>query len=275
MAKKLPIDGAELHYADQGSGPPLVLVHGSLSDGRTWRAQIEPMAQHYRVIAYSRRYHYPNAWTDDGARYTAAQHVEDLAALIDGLDLGRVHLLASSYGAYLALLFARRDPARVRSLVLGEPPILSWLAALPGGAPLLAQFVMDVWEAARRAFQDGDAPQGVRLFLDAVVGSGTFDRLPPQVRASLMANAPELAAETRSPDLFPGLECDDLRAITIPGLLLNGERSPAMFHLITERLAHCLPGAERVIVPNASHAIHQDNPTVYNKTVLDFLARHA
>jgi pimeloyl-ACP methyl ester carboxylesterase len=263
----------ELHYADQGSGTPLVLVHGSLSDWRTWRGQIEPLAQHYRVIAYSRRYHYPNEWNDDGSRYTAVQHVEDLAALIDRLDLGSVHLLASSYGAYLSLLFARRDPARVRSLVLGEPPILSWLAALPGGKPLLDEFSTNVWDAARRAFGNGDPAQGVRLFANAVLGTNIFDQLPPPARASLMANAPELEAETRSPDLFPGLECEAVRQITIPSLLLNGERSPAMFHLITEELARCLPHAERATIPNASHNLHHDNPTVYNRTVLDFLAR--
>jgi len=105
-----------------------------------------------------------------------------------------------------------------------------------------------------------------------VVGSGTFDRLPPAARTSLMANAPELAAETRSSKLFSVLERDDVRAITIPSLLLNGAFSPAMFHLITDELARCLPQAERVLIPTASHAIHQDNPTVYNKTVLDFLA---
>jgi pimeloyl-ACP methyl ester carboxylesterase len=278
MANQLPlhrlqINGAELHYADQGSGTPLVLVHGSLSDWRTWRGQIEPLAQHYRVIAYSRRYHYPNEWRGDGTDYTAAQHVEDLAALIDALALGPIHLLASSYGAYLSLLFARRDPARVRSLVLGEPPILSWLAALPGGKPLLDEFSTNVWGAARRAFGSGDPAQGVRLFTDAVLGTNVFDQLPPSARASLMANAPELEAETRSPDLFPGLECEAVRQITIPSLLLNGERSPAMFHLITEELARCLPHAERATIPNASHNLHHDNPTVYNKAVLDFLAR--
>lgn len=270
----LHANGTTLHYIDQGDGVPLVLVHGSLSDWRTWRSQIEPLAQRYRVIAYSRRYHAPNPWTGDGSDYSAALHARDLAALIAGLALGPVHLAASSYGGYIALLFTASYPEQVRSLVLGEPPILSWLVDIPGGAPLLAAFTSQVWEPARQAFDQGNPEQGVRLFLNAVQGADVFDQLPPPAQAGLMDNAPELKAETSAPGLFSVFQCEDAARIQVPALLLNGEHSPAMFHLITTELARCLPHAERAMIANASHAMHQGNPQAYNTTVLDFLARH-
>src|SRR5512142_1578335 len=93
-------NGQTLHYLEQGTGEPIVLVHGSLGDYRTWRPQLEPFAQQYRVIAYSRRYQYPNSWPGDGHNYSPALHAEDLAGLVQTLGLGRVHLVGSSFGAY-------------------------------------------------------------------------------------------------------------------------------------------------------------------------------
>src|SRR5215467_310760 len=52
--------GITLHYVDEGSGVPVIFVHGSLRDGGYWADQIGPFAKHYRAIAYSRRYNYPN-----------------------------------------------------------------------------------------------------------------------------------------------------------------------------------------------------------------------
>ena len=55
------VNGARLEYTDAGRGEPLIFVHGSLEDLRIWRRQVELFSAHYRVIAYSRRYHHPNA----------------------------------------------------------------------------------------------------------------------------------------------------------------------------------------------------------------------
>jgi pimeloyl-ACP methyl ester carboxylesterase len=57
---KISLNGVSFTYLEEGSGPPVVLVHGSVSDYREWHMQMAPLARHYRVIAYSRRYHWPN-----------------------------------------------------------------------------------------------------------------------------------------------------------------------------------------------------------------------
>lgn len=91
-------NGITLHYVDQGKGVPVIFVHGSLSDGGYWADQIEEFAKHYRAIAYSRRYNYPN---DNPARagYSAVVDAEDLAAFIAALHLGKVVVIGHSYGA--------------------------------------------------------------------------------------------------------------------------------------------------------------------------------
>lgn len=73
----------------------------------------------------SRRYHYPNAWPDDGKSYSFEQHVEDLAAFIKGLNVGKVHLVGSSYSGRMAGFLALRYPELLRSVVLGEPGLVA------------------------------------------------------------------------------------------------------------------------------------------------------
>src|SRR5687767_5291803 len=121
--KKLAVNGTELHYVEAGEGDPLVFVHGGLSDYRTWRPQIEPFSARYHVVAYSRRAYYPNPFPPDYTRCDMMQHVSDLAALIEKLGLGRVHIVANSYGSYISLLYALHHPQQVRAMALAEPPI--------------------------------------------------------------------------------------------------------------------------------------------------------
>jgi pimeloyl-ACP methyl ester carboxylesterase len=106
---------AALDHVERGFGAPLVLVHGSASDRRTWGAQLEAFAARFRVIAYSRRYHWPNAPIPEGADYSMSEHVDDLRDLLDRLGAAPAHLVGHSYGAFVCLLLAAREPERVRS----------------------------------------------------------------------------------------------------------------------------------------------------------------
>jgi pimeloyl-ACP methyl ester carboxylesterase len=83
-----------------------------------------------------------------------------------------------------------------------------------------------------------------------------------------------MRAETFSRDLFPVLSCQEVAALDRPVLLLNGELSPRLFHLINGELARCLPRATQVVIPRTSHAIHVGNPRPYNADVLGFLERN-
>ena len=200
--------------------------------------------------------------------YTASLHAADLAGLIEKLDLGPAHLVTSSFGGCVALALAVARPELVRSLVLAEPPLMPWLEHIPGGAPLAEAFYADAWLPAQRAFREGDSERGVRLFLDGVIGrgpstslrTGAFDRLSPSGQRMILDNAAEMRAETLSPDIFPALTCADVAALDRPVLLLNGELSPRLFHLINAELARCLPRATQAVIPQTSHAIHVGNP---------------
>src|SRR5262249_49938304 len=114
------INGVTLHYFSTGHGEPVVFVHGGLDDYRIWGDQLARFAQHYRVINYSRRYSFPNQNNPMVSIYSAATDADDLAALIDQLELGPVHIVAHSYGAYASLFVAVQHPELVQSMILAE-----------------------------------------------------------------------------------------------------------------------------------------------------------
>jgi pimeloyl-ACP methyl ester carboxylesterase len=118
--------GIELHYVESGSGRPVIFVHGSLSDYSYWQSQMEPFGSHYRAIAFSRRYNFPNQ-NPVRAGYSASVDADDLAALIQTLGLGKAVVTGHSYGALTALFLAIRHPKLVRALVLAEAPAVSLL----------------------------------------------------------------------------------------------------------------------------------------------------
>lgn len=268
------MNGTDFHYLEQGAGVPIILVHGSLGDYRSWRQQIGSLSEHYRVIAYSRRYHYPGTWSGSQSDYSVARQGDDLAGLIEALQLERTHIVASSFGGFVSLFCTLNHSDVVRSLVLGEPPAFPILKSTPNGISYWNDFDRRAWTPARRAFEQGKDEEGVRYFMDGVLGPGSFDKLPRPAKVMLMDNVPAMKAELASPDYLSDFNCEAARTIQTPTLLLDGELSPPMFHRITDELERCLHNAERITIPAASHAIHNQNAKIYNRVVLDFLKKH-
>lgn len=268
-------NGAQLEYIERGEGDPVVLVHGTLGDYRSWGLQMEAFAATYRVISYSRRYHYPNQCRGDESDYSAALHADDLAAFISALGLASAHVVGTSYGAYTALLLAARHPERVRALVLGDPPVLPLLEQSPEGRALRDDFLAKVWEPAGEMMERGEVESGVRIFVDGVVEEGTFDRFPPEVQDLILDNACEFKIETSSPDFWTPFTCEDAGQIATRTLLLTGDMSLEWLQLIVDELDRCMPNNERVTVPETTHEVTSDNPEAYNEIVLGFLAKHA
>ena len=112
--------------------------------------------------------------------------------------------------------------------------------------------------------------------MDGMCGKGCFDKLPQARRTELIEKqGPELRSHfmTDPSAAYPPLDCGNLGKLARPTLLVTGERSPAMFLLITAELERCLEGESKVAVPEAAHGMHGDNPTFYNQAVMAFLQR--
>jgi pimeloyl-ACP methyl ester carboxylesterase len=274
--KEIRMGDISLGYIEQGQGSPVIFVHGGgPTDLRTWGQQIEPFAERYRVIAYSQRYHYPNAWIGDGSDINSTHvHAEDLAALITALQLGRVHLVGFSWGADVVLRLAVERPDLVRTLVVTEPGLYSWLTTLPGGPESFAEYANTMVPAKKAALQ-GDYERGLRLFIDAVLGSGVYDQLPPSAQDRLVVNRRLIGAEvTDLREVVTDITREEASRINAPTLILTGEDSPRISLLVSQELRRCMPDAEHALIGEAAHLLHVMNPQAYNSTVLGFLARH-
>lgn len=282
---KLHVNGTILEYRAQGSGQPLVLVHGSASDYRTWRSQRHVFAALYHVVAYSRRYHWPNAAIPAGADYSMTEHLDDLEALLHVLQTGPAHVVGHSYGAFVALLLAMRQPSLVRTLVLAEPPVLTLFVSntpkpieilklsvtRPRTAMAIVQFGVAGFAPARAAAERGDLEAAMRIFGNAVLGRDAYRRLSGPRLEEVKANA--TGAEFLGSG-FPPLDADQVRRVQAPTLLIAAQHSPPLFGCLTKGLADLLPNALRVEIADASHMMHEDNPRAYNDAVLSFLAKH-
>jgi pimeloyl-ACP methyl ester carboxylesterase len=272
------VNGTVLTYRLAGNqGTPVVFVHGSYGDLNDWNTQINAFARTHRVFVYSRRYHPPNPPQNDGQVYTPQLHADDLAALLAVLGHSPAHIVGAGYGAYVALALAIDHPELVRTLVLGEPPALPFLLRSPAGDSLRRALIATTLDPARAAFARGDSVAALRLFVDGMADRrGTFDNLHPATRARLIAHAFEMRRELLADrqQYLPPLECPGLGQLAMPVLLLQGERSPRMFGVITTELARCLQSDTVITIPAAGHAINESNPVVFNQTVLQYLATH-
>jgi pimeloyl-ACP methyl ester carboxylesterase len=274
----LSVNGADLAYVEAGKGDLLLLIHGSLGSLSDFEEQITPFAEQYRVVAYSRRFHPPNAVDGAGSEYAADRHARDLELVLQSLGEKSAHIVGASYGAYVALLFSLLRPTMVRSLVLAEPPILPLLRLSPLGARLLEGFRREAIEPSVSGFLRKDPIEGVRHFVDGIIGrGGSFDAIPADVRERLLEAAPELKMEFTTPfdRYMPDLPAERLTALHVPTLLAGAERSPRFFSLILNELERTLPFNERVLVPRSGHAMNTGNPPFFNRTVLEFLSRHS
>lgn len=272
--KNVTLDHLSLAYVEKGRGTPVILVHGAgPTDLHTWGNQIEPFAKHYRVIAYSQRYHYPNAWIGDGSDIVSTRsNARDLAHLVERLNLGRVHLVGSSNGADIALRLAVERPELVRSLVLGEPGLPTWLTSLPGGPELFAEFSGSLIPA-KKAVARGDLEQGLALFLEGVLGAGRLHQLPGSVQERLKANVRLIGYEpTEIEEYPPDITRSEAASLQMPTLILTGDQSPEMLLLVSEELARFVPNNRQEEIQGASHILHVMNPADYNAAVLNFLS---
>ncbi len=285
---RVDINGSQLEYFEAGKGATVVLVHGSASDYRTWFRQLKAFAGHYRVVTYSRRYHWPNTPIAEDKEYRMDEQLDDLDALLQSLNAEKVHLVGHSYGAFLALLLAMRRPQMIQSLVLAEPPVLTLfvsnqpkpaetiklLLTKPGLAMAIMRFGAKGVVPAVKAFKEGDDKNGLKIFGDAVFGKGSYDKLPEERKQRVLDNLSNVKAELLGPGFVP-LEKDKIRQIKTPALLVRGWNTIPLFGHMIDQLHTLLPQTKHAAIPRATHAPHEDNGEAFNKVVLEFLGKQS
>ena len=270
--KRVNIHGAELTYVEQGDGPMVVLVHGELGDFRTWSAQMSVLSCQYRVVSYSRRYHEPNLLPDGEIDYTYRRHIDDLICLIEKLGPGHAHLVGHSYGATVAALVAMERPDRVNSLILREPSLFSMLSASLDKVSLRLHAV--ALNVLQKLSENGEQQLAAREYVNIVVGKDVFDELTSEDRLVINQNAHTLGPMLRTYFEPTSLDQSTASKMTTPTLLISGELSPRIYQAISRELHNCLPVAESLTLPGASHGLHMDKGGDVGVSVMEFLSRN-
>ncbi|HEY8521528.1 MAG TPA: alpha/beta hydrolase [Gammaproteobacteria bacterium] len=217
------VSGAALEYHEEGSGEPVVLVHGAPSDYRVWLPHCNALAPHYRAIAYSQRYFGRGDWDDAWPPFGVQTHADDLIALCEDVG-GHVHVVAWSYGGHVALTAACARPELFASVLVYEPGVPSYVT----DATELAAFEADanaMFGPVFAAVAEHDHARGVRLLL---AGSGDapdyFDGQSAARREVQLDNArvlPLLLAQAAP----PAITCEQLRALRPRTTVAWGERT--------------------------------------------------
>ncbi len=237
----------------------------------------------FRVVRYSRRYHWPNEPIAEGAEYAMSDQVDDLEQLLQQLGLAGAHIVGHSYGAYLALMVAIRNPTLLGRLVLAEPPVIPlftsfppkpqevlWLLVTkPNTALPIIRFAATGLGPASSAAKNDDMETATAHFGKAVLGSDAFKNLSQARMQQVRINSSK--AELLSDSFMTPLDENDVRHIKARTLLVTGDQSPIVFHRLIDGLEELLPNRERVNIPKASHIMHEDNSAAFNRAVLSFL----
>src|SRR5215831_19356536 len=251
-----------LAYRRAGVGDPLVLLHGGLSDGRSWAPQLESLAQKYDVVAWDA----PGCGgsADPAADLRLADYADAIAALVRALGAGPVHLAGHSFGAGLAIEVYGRHRQLVRSLVLSGA-YAGWRGSLPPA---------EVEARLNRALAELDRPPAE--WVDSYL-SRFFSRSVPPATVE--------AARTMMLDVRPAgtlamltaFANADLRAvlptIAVPTLLIYGAADVRAPRDVAEALHAGIAGSRLILVPAAGHDVNLEAPQDYDATIRTFLRK--
>ncbi len=261
----IQLDSDIFYHVDiQGSGIPLVLLHGFTGSTQNWRGVMPTLAQQFAVMALDLPGHgqsFVPAAPEECEMYTVA---EDLERLLADLNIEKCLLLGYSLGARLALYFAHSYPMLVGGLILES------------GSPGLA----DAAERAQRQQADNELAdfierEGMAAFVqhwENLPMWASQQQLPDEVRSWVrqlrLQNHPTgLANMLRGmgTGVQPSL-WDKLPEIDIPTLLIAGELD-SKFATIATHMHAALPNAQLSIIPNAGHAVHLEQAALYTAAI--------
>jgi pimeloyl-ACP methyl ester carboxylesterase len=252
---------AELYREVEGSGEPILLIHGNGANTRIWGRSADDLAASHRVIAYDRR----GFGRSPGPPATSMRdHVADAAGLLRELEAAPATVVGWSGGGVVAAGLAIEHPDLVGSLVLSEAgihlPLNPTLSLLRSS--LKIEFARRVKHDKRRAAQE------LFDFALSYRGGGTqFERWPTDWQESMLASAPSVVAEIDHL-LQPYPSRTSLPSIGCPVTLLQGGLSERTFAKVNRYLRKRLPEARLVEIEGTAHAVHFDRPEEFRDAVL-------
>jgi len=256
----IPVTEGQLYYERDGHGPPLVLLHSGGLHCDEWDNQFAVFSRHYLVVHYDRR-----GYGRSEMPRQAFSHVQDLHAVLIGLQLVKPTLLGFSAGRGIALDFVLTYPDMVSALILVGPSLSGYR-----GSQAIQQELQPLWDAMNH----GTIDDVVEAWMKDPAVAPAPENLPARqrMRHLIRDNAHWLL---RHPGFSLPLEqpaLDRLTTVTVPTLVITGERDASDNVDIVRIIADGIPRADSVIIARAGHHVNLEQPMEFNRVVLDFLS---
>ncbi len=262
---KVTVGAYELFQIEEGSGFPVVLIHGLAGDHTAWTPQIAQLRDRYRVIAFDNRGAGRSTQRDEPV--TTLDLARDTLALMDALGVDEAHLVGRSMGGAIAPQMALLAPGRVRSMVL--------CASFGKLDPLGERVLTNMREVLEwRGSWADHARHSVQNFVSAQFFNSRREQVAQIERL--------IGGETRLPACYVRqnhacLEHDTLARlpqIRCPTLILGGGRDPICSPTATRWMSERIAGSETMLFDDSSHFFLLEEPDRFRDVLSRWLARH-
>ncbi len=242
--------GVKLHYETYGHGPVLLLSHGYSATTEMWRPQIDALSRDHTLVLWDMRGHGQSDYPDNPAEYSEEATVADMAGLLDAVGAGRAIVGGLSLGGYMSLAFHRVHPERVRALLV-----------IDTGPGFKNPTAREQWNQRALTWAGRFEEQG----LDYLKSVSKEMALSTHRSAAGLVHAARGMLTQRD-----GLIMESLPGIRVPALIIVGADDTPFLNA-ADVMAAKIPGAKKVVIPNAGHASNLDQPELFNTAVLEFL----
>ena len=260
---KIPVRDMEVNYVEEGTGFPLVLIHGLNGDSTGWAKVMPEFAKHYRTIALDVRGHGGTSKPD--IPYSVKQFSEDLFEFFQKLNLSQAHILGLSMGGAIAQQFALDHPERVRSLILVST--FSYIDS----------YAQRAFLRLRKSLEEGGYPaffdEVVRVAFTPEYVAANAQGIADLKQKRIQINSP--VAIGRATDALMAFNLkEEISRISLSTLILSGKEDEFTPIHLAEQIHHSIKGSEWKIMGSVGHNLYIEKPAEMVQIVLEFLGRH-
>jgi pimeloyl-ACP methyl ester carboxylesterase len=247
---KIDRDGVAIHYEVHGNGEPLLLTHGFSSTSAMWQGQIDALAKDHRLVLWDMRGHGQSDYPDDPKAYSEALTVGDMAAILDTIGAKRAIIGGLSLGGYMSLAFYHAHPERVRALLI-----------IDTGPGFKKDDAREAWNRRAHDTADRFEREGLEVLKAASRERSTVSHRNAKGLA-LAARGMLTQRDAKVMELLPDIK--------VPSLIVVGA-DDTPFLAASDYMAAKIPGARKVVIPSAGHAVNIDQPQAFIDVVVPFL----
>ncbi|EME79539.1 uncharacterized protein MYCFIDRAFT_90050 [Pseudocercospora fijiensis CIRAD86] len=248
--------GVHIYYEVYGSpgARPLILTHGYSSTSAMWHGQVEALSKDLRLIIWDMRGHGQSDYPSDPQAYSEAHTVADMGAILDEtVGAGTKAIVGGlSLGGYMSMAFYLMHPERVGALLI-----------IDTGPGFKSDAARDSWNESAHKTASQFETQGLEILLQQ---SPERSRVAHRNAKGLALAAKGMLAQRDARVI------DSLSGIRVPSLIVVGADDKP-FLAASEYMTKKIPGAEKVVVPNAGHAVNIDQPDAFLEAIATFLRR--